>query len=215
MKTPRGWLKLWLSLPATLLLFAAAAAIIPACRADEEAYHDDALYNKGDLGRYVTQNFHTTKHIAPRLNINLPFTGCDDGSYIFIAPRGNVPDATLYILDAEGHMVWTLDKHFGEVYNFAVQEYRGQPYLTFWAGNDAVGGHGEGNYYMVRERSSKPHQNDRAEGLTKVNGNSTVKTTNNTKSSPARMASARTFTPSPSRLITRPSRRCMSRTKWT
>lgn len=34
-----------------------------------------------------------------------------------------------------------------------VQEYRGEPYLTFWAGNDAVGGHGVGTYYMVNTLS--------------------------------------------------------------
>ncbi|RMY41205.1 hypothetical protein D0866_00742 [Hortaea werneckii] len=138
-----AWLKLWLSLPSTLLL-----APIPYSYADEEPFVADEKYNSGDLGRYVTQSYKTTKEIAPRFNINLPFTNCDDGSYIFIAPRGWVPDATLYIIDAEGNMVWTLDKQYGEVYNFAVQEYKGEPYLTFWAGNDAVGGHGAGTYYM-------------------------------------------------------------------
>ncbi|KAI6878780.1 hypothetical protein KC360_g8390 [Hortaea werneckii] len=138
-----AWLKLWLSLPSTLLF-----APIPYSYADEEPFIADSVYNSGDLGRYVTQSYKTTKEIAPRFNINLPFTNCDDGSYIFIAPRGWVPDATLYIIDAEGNMVWTLDKQFGEVYNFAVQEYKGEPYLTFWAGNDAVGGHGAGTYFM-------------------------------------------------------------------
>lgn len=135
-------LRQWLSLPAILLATSSATA-------DELPFLNDASYNKGDLGHYVTQSFKTIDDIAPWLNVNLPFTNCDDGSYIFIAPRGNVPDATLYILDAEGNMVWTLDKQFGEVYNFQVTEYKGQPYLTFWAGNDAVGGHGAGNYFMV------------------------------------------------------------------
>lgn len=30
-----------------------------------------------------------------------------------------------------------------------VQKYKDSNYLTFWAGNDAVGGHGAGAYYMV------------------------------------------------------------------
>lgn len=148
-----AWLKLWLSLPSTLLL-----APIPYSYADEEPFIADAVYNSGDLGRYVTQSYKTTKEIAPRFNINLPFTNCDDGSYIFIAPRGWVPDATLYIIDADGNMVWTLDKQFGEVYNFAVQEYKGVPYLTFWAGNDAVGGHGAGSYFMVSIKTAKSVQ---------------------------------------------------------
>ncbi|KAI7007099.1 hypothetical protein KC355_g7456, partial [Hortaea werneckii] len=125
----------------------------------------DEKYNSGDLGRYVTQSYKTTKEIAPRFNINLPFTNCDDGSYIFIAPRGWVPDATLYIIDAEGNMVWTLDKQYGEVYNFAVQEYKGEPYLTFWAGNDAVGGHGAGTYYMYDQSYQQYKEISGANGI--------------------------------------------------
>lgn len=46
-------------------------------------------------------------------------------------------------------MIWGPDHRYGEVYNFQVQMYKGEPYLTFWAGDDSVGGHGEGKYYMV------------------------------------------------------------------
>jgi hypothetical protein len=36
------------------------------------------------------------------------------------------------------------------MYNLQAQEYKGNKYITFWAGNDAVGGHGAGKYYMVK-----------------------------------------------------------------
>jgi hypothetical protein len=49
-----------------------------------------------------------------------------------------------------GSLVWGPDHHYGEVYNFQVQTYKGEPVLIFWAGDDSIGGHGEGKYYMVR-----------------------------------------------------------------
>lgn len=49
-----------------------------------------------------------------------------------------------------GHLIWGPDHKYGQVYNFQVQYYKGEPYLFFWAGDDSVGGHGEGKYYMVR-----------------------------------------------------------------
>ena len=55
-----------------------------------------------------------------------------------------------------GAMIWGNDHRYGEVYNFQVQMYKGEPYLTFWAGDDSVGGHGEGKYYMV----SRPNTPD-------------------------------------------------------
>lgn len=51
---------------------------------------------------------------------------------------------------SSGDFVWTTDHSYGQVYNFQVQMYLGEPYLTFWAGDDAVDGHGSGSYYMVR-----------------------------------------------------------------
>ncbi|KAK3719322.1 hypothetical protein LTR37_004541 [Vermiconidia calcicola] len=119
------------------------------CRADEQPYLRNKEYNEAEYGRYVTQKFKTVDIEAPLLNFMRPFTDCDDGSYIFVSPRGNVPDATFYILDHEGSLVWGPDHHYGEVYNFQVQIYKGEPYLFFWAGDDSIGGHGEGKYYML------------------------------------------------------------------
>ncbi|KAK0658543.1 hypothetical protein DIS24_g4664 [Lasiodiplodia hormozganensis] len=53
------------------------------------------------------------------------------------------------ILDQAGNLVWTLDgRPYGETYNLNVQEWNGEQYLTFWGGDDTVGGHGQGYYYM-------------------------------------------------------------------
>ncbi len=52
--------------------------------------------------------------------------------------------------------MWGPDHHYGEVYNFQVQTYKGEPVLIFWAGDDSIGGHGEGKYYMVGEAERTP-----------------------------------------------------------
>ncbi|KAI7711914.1 hypothetical protein KC353_g8643, partial [Hortaea werneckii] len=49
--------------------------------------------------------------------------------------------------------------------NFAVQEYKGEPYLTFWAGNDAVGGHGAGTYYMYDQSYQQYKEISGANGI--------------------------------------------------
>jgi hypothetical protein len=48
-------------------------------------------------------------------------------------------------------LVWTSGWDKKQIYNLMAQEYKGHKYITFWAGNDAVGGHGAGSYYMVSE----------------------------------------------------------------
>lgn len=42
-----------------------------------------------------------------------------------------------------------MNASYGETFGLGVQRYRGEEYLTFWRGDDSVGGHGEGWYYMV------------------------------------------------------------------
>lgn len=126
--------------------------------ADEGNFFRDQEYNDAAYGSYPHQSFHTTKAVAPRVNFIEYFnkTECDDGSKIFIAPRGNKADATPVMLDSSGTLIWTTEHIYGEVYNFQMQEYKGTPYLFFWAGNDAIGGHGEGYIHMVRTFSLKP-----------------------------------------------------------
>ena len=91
--------RLWhclLSLPSLLLS-------IPQCRADQAPYYQDEKYNEGQYGRYVMQEFKTSDMVPPHINFMQPFNKpeCDDGSFIFVAPRGNEPNASCYILDSE------------------------------------------------------------------------------------------------------------------
>ena len=70
-------------------------------RGDDKTFYRNQKYNEGDFGKYPVHHFQTSDLTPPRINFMQPFTDCDDGSYIFVAPRGNVPDSSFYILDHE------------------------------------------------------------------------------------------------------------------
>ncbi|KAF2862504.1 hypothetical protein K470DRAFT_255793 [Piedraia hortae CBS 480.64] len=133
------------------VLLSLALLFLALSGADRAPLINSERYNEGLFGAYVEEQFISDEAlVAPVLNQIKPFTACDDGSLLFIAPRG--PNATAprpYILNADGSMVWTpVDGDYGEVYNFQVQRYRGEDYLCFWGGQDTWGGHGRGKVYM-------------------------------------------------------------------
>ncbi|KAI5207271.1 hypothetical protein AUEXF2481DRAFT_32563 [Aureobasidium subglaciale EXF-2481] len=105
-----------------------------------------------DFGSYPYKTFQSSDLSSPILRRPHESFQCRDDNYIFLSPRGNkVPHPAVTIMDNDGEMVW---EHYvdGQGYNFKVQEYKGEPVLTFWVGNDGVGGHGEGDYYMYSSR---------------------------------------------------------------
>ncbi|KAF2495421.1 hypothetical protein BU16DRAFT_460908 [Lophium mytilinum] len=119
--------------------------------ADLSPYFSDKKFDNGEYGSYPMQTFHSSDIVAPRINILSSSSRCDDGSYILITPRGHrVPDEARgpMILDHRGDLVWAVTG-YEQTYDLMVQEYAGQQYLTFWGGNDAIGGHGAGHYYMI------------------------------------------------------------------
>jgi hypothetical protein len=147
-----------MAMPSTPLCLALSLAMlglvfhpVPSALAHDEALYNSQEYNNGQLGQYVTQTFVSTYVTAPKVNFAKSFTNpaCDDGSYLFIAPRGEKAKSSVCILDASGSLVWTTDDYEGQAYNLQVQEYKSKKYLTFWAGNNSIGGHGVGKYYMV------------------------------------------------------------------
>ncbi len=76
---------------------------------------------------------------------------------IFVAPKQNPPTATPQgpeIIDDQGRPVWFQAVGPGEqAANFRVQEYRGEPVLTWWQGKNSPSGPGEGqgiNYVYDR-----------------------------------------------------------------
>lgn len=118
-------------------------------RADESVYTSDSAYDAADYGDFPIHTYMSTDLISPHINALTSSPECDSTLSTFITPRGyRTPVSLATILDQDGLLVWTF-AGLGQIYNFMVQEYLGEQYLTFWAGNDAVGGHGAGFYYMV------------------------------------------------------------------
>jgi hypothetical protein len=125
--------------------------------AEQQIYLSSEGYDQGHFGVYPVQHFKSVQLSAPRPNIVHQDSRCSKSLMTFLSPRGygeqaKNPQAT--ILDHDGHLIWTSGWDKKQIYNLMKQEYRGHNYITFWAGNDAVGGHGAGSYYMV---SHLPH----------------------------------------------------------
>ena len=132
-----------------LNLFVLLATAIPRTLADTDPFFNDSAFDEGAYGPYPVQQYHSTDLQSPRQNVLQWDRECDNGQYTFWTPRGyHVAEAGAMILDSKGDFVWWKGG-YGQVYNMMAQDYRGKRYLTFWAGNDAVGGHGAGYYYMV------------------------------------------------------------------
>jgi hypothetical protein len=131
-----------------ILLFFALA--ITHVSADESVYVNDVDYDNGILGMYPVQVYKTVGFLSPRINVLRSDPECSDELYTIFAPRGGFPTPSAMILDSGGHLIWTISG-YGQIYNLMVQEYLGEDYLTFWGGDDTVGGHGAGLYYMVSE----------------------------------------------------------------
>jgi hypothetical protein len=130
---------------ALVLLATAVARVL----ADVPAYIKDAEYDSGAYGPYPVRTYISTDIVSPRPNYLQWHKECDNGQYTLMTPRGNqVPKPGAIILDSRGDLVWWVGG-YNQVYNLMAQEYDGAKYLTFWAGDDTVGGHGAGHYYMV------------------------------------------------------------------
>jgi Arylsulfotransferase (ASST) len=107
--------------------------------------------DNGDVDYFVTRSdLHppvvTVTQVAATGQVSQP-------PYIFIAPRGylasSVGQPGLMIVDREGRLVWFGSPIGGTPLNFAVQEYRGQPVLTWSAGYVNAAGITYGTAYIA------------------------------------------------------------------
>lgn len=72
---------------------------------------EDEDFNQAAYGNYVLQFFKSANVSVPRMNMMKSFTACDDGSYIFVTPRGETvehPNAAIY--DARYDCIDTSDQ---------------------------------------------------------------------------------------------------------
>ncbi|RMZ76715.1 hypothetical protein DV737_g4715, partial [Chaetothyriales sp. CBS 132003] len=135
-----------------LLLLTILSTAFRLSYADLPPFLENSAFDKGDYGTSVAQLYQSTDIWAPRLNFFEKAGSChDDGLFFMLAIRGwAVPKPAPMILDGRGSLVWT-GPSYVQPYNLQVQTYRGEQFLTFWAGNDGVKGHGSGLYYMLDE----------------------------------------------------------------
>ncbi|KAK5944019.1 hypothetical protein PMZ80_003300 [Knufia obscura] len=104
-------------------------------------------YDWGLYGVRPRQSFRSFGLRPPLLNFLQWDERCDSG-YTLLTPRGTlVTQPAPIILDARGELVW-MDDRFGTTMNMKVQNYRGEQYLTFWAGTMDIS-FGRGTYYML------------------------------------------------------------------
>ncbi|KEQ92435.1 hypothetical protein AUEXF2481DRAFT_32034 [Aureobasidium subglaciale EXF-2481] len=103
-------------------------------------------------GSYPSRSYHSSNLTSPAVRKAVDSPLCYDDNLIFLAPRGfRVPHPAVTILDNHGKLVWSQPVK-GQAYNLKVQEYKGEKVLTYWVGDDAVGGHGEGYFYLLNNK---------------------------------------------------------------
>jgi hypothetical protein len=116
-----------------------------------EAYFDpdDGEAWELNYGYYPYRSYQTTDLISPQFRNMVDSPQCHDNRYTFFTPRGfSISAPGPMIVDSHGELVWAKSTE-GQAYDFKVQEYKGEQYLTYWQGDDKVRGHGAGDYYMV------------------------------------------------------------------
>jgi hypothetical protein len=88
----------------------------------------------------------------PVVHVRTHARGATPG-YVFIAPKLRVTQAGPMILDDAGHVVWfkPLDTH--GVTDFRVQQYHGQPVLTWWRGRNPP--RARDGFYVIYDTSYK------------------------------------------------------------
>ncbi|KAL3423470.1 F-box domain-containing protein [Phlyctema vagabunda] len=117
-------------------------------------------FNAYDLGLYgisPTQHFNSFDLLTPFVKIFQWDDRCaQDGQVVLLSPRGYVvPNPGPVLMDARGNLIWATGE-FGDVTNLQVQRYKGEDYLTFWAGQSR-GPHSNGTYYMLNSAYEVAH----------------------------------------------------------
>jgi Arylsulfotransferase (ASST) len=72
-----------------------------------------------------------------------------DDDLIFLAPKDGEPMNSLLIVDSEGEPVWIHPLGEARSYDLKVQEYDGEPVLTWWRGENLALGYGAGEWVVM------------------------------------------------------------------
>lgn len=119
---------------------------------DTRAITFDANSWEHKYGAYPFHSYRSSNLTSPAVRKATNSIECYDDNFIFLSPRGfRVPNPAVTILDNHGRLIWSQNVK-GQAYNLKVQEYKGEKVLTYWVGDDAVGGHGEGYFYLLNNK---------------------------------------------------------------
>ncbi|MEN5074572.1 arylsulfotransferase family protein [Isoptericola cucumis] len=123
---------------------AAGALLLPLAACAEDATEKDAP-------EPAPRAFRTVDMTAPPLPVtDGPAATADDSDHLYVlAPKKEAePHLGGLIVDATGEPVW-IDPAERPTYDFRVQEYRGEPVLTYYAGDSDFVGHGTGDIHVL------------------------------------------------------------------
>lgn len=140
----------------SIVLILAGTSLIAADAPILESAEEAQLYDESKWGAYPYTRYSSSTILAPRLLRREwnPDRCQEGGQYYFFAPHGYlVTRGGPTIFDVNGNMVWFANHLHTTTYNFGVQTYKGEQYLTWWYGNNVWRDHGKGNYYMVWRNS--------------------------------------------------------------
>ncbi|KAJ5908645.1 hypothetical protein N7495_001327 [Penicillium taxi] len=121
-------------------------------------------YAHGFEGAFPLQRYYSAMISGPILNFWQQSPECQDGQYTVIAPHGDaVHHSGPMILDQDGHLIWYQENK--QSFNADICTFKGDKYLSFWAGNDSFVGHGEGFGYLVNSHYEEKYKIHGANGL--------------------------------------------------
>ncbi|KIW16865.1 hypothetical protein PV08_04055 [Exophiala spinifera] len=114
------------------------------------------LYDWGAYGACPLQSFVTTGLVVPRVSTRQTHPDCESGLVLLTINGDSAGPKGPAIFDAHNELVWK-SQGYSSATNLQVQSYRGQNYLTFWAGKK-VGTKGVGTYYMLDSSYNEAHR---------------------------------------------------------
>ncbi|KAM3550230.1 hypothetical protein MY1884_008355 [Beauveria asiatica] len=110
----------------------------------------------GSSGMAPMRRYRSFDHAS----VDVRFLARDDArcsrDQLFLATRGSDTEPGAVILDHAGELVWRQPRMAAEVHDFRVQEYKGERFLTFWAGAPD-GGAKQGSWYMMDDTYTIRH----------------------------------------------------------
>jgi hypothetical protein len=116
-----------------------------------------SLLDSGIHGAYPLREYVSTDLTSPEANVVLSDYSCADGLVLLSVGGQSVKDGGPMILDMSGNLVWSAPGQFGDASaNTKIQQYHGEDFLTFWAG-EKLQESGLGSYYMLNSSYDVVH----------------------------------------------------------